>query len=840
MGENEPVDTVADEGAERPDGLSDTLLTGAPLAAFLDRLEEDLDAAGPEGIDVGARLAARQCRADTLQSLFRLCVLWMEADAPERAQAVIDRDGESVADGVPVEERADTRMHLVMLAALISAVREDEAATVAGLQQASQIVTQAGPSLMWRSGGGPVEENAAGYREWAFLFYLTQWTLDTTLAVFDLRWALDVSDPGLALSRSANEALYHASRAQAFQRNGHLDAARDAARHAIRILSQATAPQVVDADDWLKVGDAVIELLPETYPDLAGPVEALSRGLPAALWREDQIRLTRLLARSRHAQGDLAGALSMRVTTTCCLDPYECGDDDFLEWDLPWLVEAGRYDEAGERVGGYLYLFAHLDTRAELIQAQIHPRLADERDQSAWWPLCVMRICAAGADRFEAFLGDPAALPARSAVHTRLFGVLSSEPDLAQALPAIFSAARLLAQERDPGNPWIDRFSLLVERDQGLIDDAQVMSRFEALLGRGVDDGMTWHHYLMARVRALGLPEALRIAPQMRSGTDAYRFSAVTAFGEQIRLEHEPLSLPDLIDGSPEEARHVTTILWQTMYRMTMEQGIARMEQFFTSGVGDRCDASPHVYSELCNNLSIAYTDEHRYDDAIALNIKGLHVSPFAQHYNSMLYAAQNQQATVSIWTSMTPESQTRFREFFVSTAQALWGYMEQEGYNGGDPDEWIRYTVMHLYYLGRHDEIPTWLERLVRWQEEAEEEDPGHLSAGALYARVMCVQYMANVPAQQLTAAGLVDSLRPQIEGSDDMKLFDITGNIYSSLGRDAEAVAYYERHLALNPRSDPDEVRWAEEAAKNLADSQAKVAGPTKRRRWPWHGPR
>ena len=580
-----------------------------------------------------------------------------------------------------------------------------------------------------------------------------------------------------------------------------------------------------NGDDGL-AGPALVGFLDQAEADL----EQAGTELHPALARELDIRLTRLRARALYAQGDLTQALALRDITTCSLEQRALGEDDFFEYDVPWLVEAGRYDEAGQRVAMYLALFALSDAQIDVVRSLIDQRLADPADQSVWWPLCVMRICAYGADLLEVYFPDLTTLPSHSLTHNRLFGAFSREPDLTKAARIVFAAAHQLAEERSPGHPWIERFTILVDYERGLIDDAQVAARFEALVAAGLTEGTTLSRWVMARVAAFGLTTGLSISlPPMPSGADAMRFTSITNDGEPFnRLEATPVGLADLVEQCPDENRQVAQAMWHAMYTTSLRQGIARMEQFFASGVGNPGDANPHYYARLCCDLAVAICDDERFDEAIALCQKGLAASPGARLPATILYIINAQCATPHVWDALDGPTQAGWRRYYVDNAGSLWRFfVAQESYDHFGPNLWIYKTAAHLHYLGRHDEIPLWLERLIRWQEDTAGVSPDQLDRHSLYARVRCLQYMSYAAAQATVCREMIEALKQQLTASSDIELLAVAGVVFGNVGCFDDAIFFYQRHLQLNPRATEDDRQWAADISRNLEDCRVRLVG-------------
>ncbi|MCL2714885.1 MAG: hypothetical protein FWD68_09960 [Alphaproteobacteria bacterium] len=170
--------------------------------------------------------------------------------------------------------------------------------------------------------------------------------------------------------------------------------------------------------------------------------------------------MARLEARASHARGDLRAALAPRNLTIRDLAADSNGEDDFFEYDLPWLVEAGRLKDAGERA--FLWLRGPDLDADEYLATLLNQRLADQTDVSVWWPLCVMMIVLGSSEeQFHGYFGtDMEALRRKSPVHARLFAPLAGATNLTPALfGKVLEAAGQVAEEREPGHPWTLRLA---------------------------------------------------------------------------------------------------------------------------------------------------------------------------------------------------------------------------------------------------------------------------------------------------------------------------------------------------------------------------------------------
>ncbi|KJK25463.1 hypothetical protein UB46_05185 [Burkholderiaceae bacterium 16] len=770
--------------------INGNALTGAQLEQFLDRLEADLEEGNStEAADLLARLRTRPLRADSLESIDRLHTLWMRAGDSAAAQAVVNDDGAAVLALAQREARAGLRMHLALYRLQIANYLDEEEPTRQALGEMRAIVAEM-PDL-----------DANRYRQLRVFDSLERRNLDIALETVELRNALDGAVAQRAAFRAWDHADYQRRRAWALSRHGSDDEARAAAGAAILALQTADADQDVDEDDWLRLGGALIAIVPERLAAFQQAVTALTadRALPQR--RELEVRLARLAARALHAQGDLPGALDACSAARHSLSSD--GGDDFIEYELPWLIEAQRVEEAGRRAFFHIYqLEAEMwDGAARLV----HARLADADDDSVWWPLCAMRACNT-AETLERFISAAQEggqdLRTLSPVHEALFGAVGEE-DSAQAMQAVFAAARALAEQRSPRHPWITRLAAVHDAGAGRIDaTTQAALLYAAAQEGGMDDNRTAYALFHARVQSLGLPQTLKLPhPSLPSGLWGYDFGVT--IGSYLE-EH--------LDSVPAELRNETYRDFIKLQTAAYEQGQACMERYFASGGGHPYDACAHLYSMMCNNLAINYRyDERRYEDAVDLHRRGIAASPFAEHYAGLL----------SVRIAM------KDAEGIVSAAEQLWHYAAEHGYSRHDPNEYLGEVSQALYKLDRDREIPIWLERLVKWQRE-EGLDDDNLSTDALGVRLQMAFNLAHSCPEE--ASVLWSRIARQVEACSVSWMVCLGADTLHGLHRRAEAAALYERALALNPRSNEYECDDASAIEEKLALYRTEAKAPAK----------
>ncbi|MCA8300944.1 hypothetical protein LGN24_05520 [Burkholderia seminalis] len=737
-------------------------VTGQQLGTLMNRLEADLEESdSSRETDLAARLRAQPLRADTLDAVARLHTLWMHAGDPAAARAVIDVDGALVHEAAPPDARPDIRMQLALYRLQVGHHLREHDSVAQAIGEMHEVV-RTSPTL-----------DAERYVRLRMLDTLERDGAAHSLDAIELRHALNGAIAGRARFRAWDEADRQCRRAWALQRLDRAADARAAAEAAVAALGSAAADQDIDAYDWLRIGHAIIEIAPLQLDTIRQAVEARVADWALPPRREVEVRVARLAARAARAQGDLDGALAQCAFARHSLESD--GGDDFVEYELPWLIEAGRFDEAGRRAFFHVYQIegSMLDTVGHIV----HARLADPSDTSVWWPLCVMRAAGFGPTLERLIeLGqqwrDP--LASGSPVHAALFAALGSLDGDARR-HAIADAARELAAQRAPGHPWIARLAAAYDGENGRIDATTQAARLLAAAQEGdLHDNRTAFVLFGARIRALGVAAALKLPPpSLPSGLWSYAFA--------VSIEDE---VDDALEALPAAQRDDVRADLARLQTAVYEQGRACMERFFETGNGHPYDACAHLYSMLCNNLAILYRGVERYDDSLQLHRNGIAASPFAEHYDGIRY----------VLTCQGKDDE------MLEAAEQLWHYAAENGYSRHGPNGYLRDVVRALSRVERSNEMPIWLERLVGWQRDNDQVD-GNLPAEALSARFIFATYMtASHPDQ---AAALYDAARAQAIASSDLSVQLDAGNAAYQLRRDADVKRFYEHVLAANPHA-------------------------------------
>jgi tetratricopeptide (TPR) repeat protein len=189
----------------------------------------------------------------------------------------------------------------------------------------------------------------------------------------------------------------------------------------------------------------------------------------------------------------------------------------------------------------------------------------------------------------------------------------------------------------------------------------------------------------------------------------------------------------------------------------------------------------------LCNNLAInyrCYNDQRLYAQALELHARGIAASSFAEHYQGIL---RNR-----ILLGDNPG--------VAEAAEQLWHYAADYGYGRHDPEEYLEDVARALYRLDREREILIWLERILKWQQDSGVSDK-ELEYSPLFARLKVAMYLSYSLPEAATSLWL--RYAPYVDERQEPSLLGCAGDVLKGLGRNEEAVAYYQRAIE---RSDPN----------------------------------
>lgn len=761
-----------------------SVMTGIELEQLMDRLEAECQENDAQALLTSLR--AQPLKADSMDSVDRLHVLWMNAGDSQAAQAVLEQDAPVILEALPVSERSEPAMNLAIMRLRLANFLEDEPTLLVVLEALHERVAQ------------PLEFDVEYYRQHHTFDDIEYAGVEVALKAIDVRAALANAIPERRALRAWDLADQYQRRARVLARNNRDEEARTAALQAVAALRSAGPDQDIDAGDWMWLGGALIEIIPLRLAMFEQPVAHLTAGLSVPVQREWEVRMARLAARALYAQGNLAKALEICSVATLCLD---CdGSNNFIHYQLPWLMESGDLQAAGRRA--FTDVYFQFEDMWPGTANLIHERLQDFEDQQVWWPLCVMRACIR-PDVLQALLSGLTPVDANAT--TPLLEALH----LAAANPGnydnLYAQARAEAQRRGPQHPWFIRLAAVHDGDAGLIDaPTQLALLLQAIEAGGLHDFRTANSLFDARLQVYGVVGALKQPmPMLASGKDAYNHA--------ITFEE---TAEKAIQALPEGDKDDAYILLAEVQRAIYEQGLAHMERYFATGVGHPFDACAHLYSMLCNNLAIKYRYAHNRNlnnEAIALHRRGLDASPFAEHHNGILDALDN----------------LRDHPGIIEAGEQLWHYANEFGYSRHDPDDYVGRVIFALYSEDRMGEILIWIERLFKWQAQQGISDQ-QLSVWSVFTRLDIARFIATTYPENADA--LWQRYAPFVNTLSDGSLTLSAAKMLEALGRKAEAIDYYERAMAIGPKDEDPLVIDAHDIAKTLQKLRSTERAVTK----------
>jgi cellulose synthase operon protein C len=571
-----------------------TTLSGSRLQAFLDDTDEAVDQQVEAEVDEDiiragliTTLSKQTCRADSMNTVYKLHRLWMRAQQTEQALSVLNEQAQAVVQALPADEQSGAQVAIAFW--LMSAhdqakeLGQGDAGLRASLHHTEAVL-----------GHIPVADQSD--ENWN---RLASWAHDA--GDFELQrrcikaiHTRELAQAGRAAYRAWDEAVCSLRTGKSFAGQGDLTQARVCAQTTIAALEQAAPDQDVDHLDWLKLSDSLIELFPEGLPAVAKNIrERLPRDASLPVRRGVEVRVARLEAKVAAAQGWLDEALVKAEQGRYGLT--EDADDQFSCLMMDWLMQAGRNEAAGriafesafnERPGSAEHAFRL--AQAELVKGlQPHP----------YWALTL--ACAIHDDELQWLWGEEA--------------------------PEAFALRHIaIAEQVAPGHTAVaavQAFHVLATEK----NDAKALALLEtAVKHPDMASSKNIEQLWFCRMRVHGVTKALKM-PVVPCIAGSWCYAIGVALNNQVESE--------LPEGTRFDSNAV-----EALGAQYYEMGLFRFESFFASGKGHFKDADVHTYSMLCNNLAIYY----RYNidqpqKALPLHHKGIAASPFAEHYNGVM-----------------------------------------------------------------------------------------------------------------------------------------------------------------------------------------------------------
>lgn len=715
-----------------PIHMTPSTLSASALQAFLDETEQALEQQlqselAPPIIQGNLRSAMQRhrYRADTIESVRRLANLWSRADEPNAALQVLDQDGQALLAAVPGDEYENTRLTLALTRV---GVLSDCPARVLPDAEAAYALLRS------------MVHHAQSEEAWSYLG-----SLAGRAGLFELerrciegRYAYQCAQATRSPYRAYDKGRAELWRAHSYSREGASVQALAAAAEAMHAFQEAGPEQVLDAEDWLHLGDSLVTLMPQGVAAIVERVHALASAstLPLPRRRDIAIRAARVQARALYQQGALAEALDAARAGRYALS---CDDDDaFSALVLDWLLEAGQQSQAAE-----LAFECAFNERAISLDHACRVALAQLADTGAssspYWPLALAWASTVDATRwvvgqedltefFETHMrlarAADLALSAIDAVQGLY--LIDNAQDYAAALPLLESAAR---------NPELA--------------SSQVVPKI-------------WE----CRMRLHGVERALQMP-----------FVEVACAGwcYHIGVELQYDTRDELALGSAWPKQAVDALAARYY-----EHGAAQFEQFFATGQGLYRDADVHVYSMLCNNLAIHYRiNTSDYHAAIALHRKGIAASAFAEHYDGILHCL--------FLLEDDPGA--------IDAAEQLWHFAAECGYSRHSPARYIFDLAKCLHRQERGAEIAVWVHRLDQWWDSLDEDERSEHAGDYWDTMSVALYYMGY--SQEADALARLDAVLLDLCAADRPMAARMAANSLSRAGQHERALTLYRQAL-------------------------------------------
>lgn len=699
---------------------------------------------------LSALLARQACRADDMEAVSRLHRLWLQAGRPDQALRVLQDDGRAALDALAPEERADSGVRLVFWRIDIQLA---DGSAAPALQQSLEEAEQA---LAAQAGA----DNGSA---WIHLADLSGRAGDQARArrCIQALHQRNASDPDRDTYRAWDAAMLNARLAATHQAEGRAEQALGCARAAIDALATATPGQDVDSDDWLNLGERLLDVAPALIDDIARHAPArLPADAAAPLHRKLGVQLARLRARALHARGLLEQALALAPSGRFCLT---CGEEDsFSALVLDWLIEAQRWPEAA-RLACELANAEREGSGLHACRAAIAHQDRDDEDNETRAHWLLARASRAQYDELRAAHGIT-----DLAAHW--------EPALAQA------------EQWMPGHALIPllRGEYMLRMGH---EPAETLRCLEAVAQLpALASGYVLENLYLLRMRVHGVPQALAM-PFVKSVGGSWNYHI------GVRLEDLQEELPEGTEWPWPDVRAL-----QARY---YEQGLACFEAFFATGEGHYRSGDIHDYSMLCNNLGINY---RCYQDkpalALPLHAKGIEASSFAEHYNGIVNCHRDMQN----------------HEALLTSAEQLWNYAITYGYGRHRPDQYFDEVSQSLWELSRSAEAVIWRQRLQEWWDSLDEEDQRQYGDSHLHTLVMLLCEMTvEQPEDSLPQ---IEALLPRIRACQWTAVHANAALAFKRAGQHQRAMALYQELLPRCASASEEDVGRRQRAEEALAE--------------------
>ncbi len=742
-------------------------LGGEALDLFLREtealIEQEQEAQVPTHLlqaTLASHLGSRSYRVDNLDQLNGLFHLWLYANEVDAALHLIDTQEPHVLAAMNADEREDNRVRLAFWRVRALRERPEDPRLPLAAENAARLL-------------GSLSNEQQAEDSWTHLADLMRdvGQYELSRKYQEARYRLNISRPGRQRFRAWDDAVYALNLGHSHLAEQNAALARQAAQNACSALLNAAADQDIDHEDWLRLGQSLVELDPESYPVIAGQVRKLMPATYAqARCRDVEVRLARLEASSLYRRGQLAAALEKSAEGRFGLTNDD--DDSFSATVLDWLIEAGRLEAAAELAFECAFMEREGSMEAACRHAQHWLDAAPQ--PTPYWALTLAHASQVEELRWVAGDEDPQVFYARHLARARQCAPQHPAADLIEA------------------TYWLEHEEAAWHKAAPLLERA-------AQAPEWLHTDAIYQTYL-CRMHVHG-PQAGLELPMIVAKVAGWNYDI------GVKLSY------NLEDEFPEQD-------WSQTRQMELiiahyEAGLQRFEAFFASGRGCYRDGDIHGYSMLCNNLAIKYRDQLKdYDKAIALHRKGIATSPFAEHYYGIVWCLEH----------------AGRHEEFVEAAEQLWHFAAEYGFSRHDPAGYIREVALALNRLGRGGELPIWLQRLEEWWSEQDEEvQSGEKDA---YFNAL-ITLLINISRQQpADALARLQSSLPALRAEKRVDYMELAGRIHERAGQYEQAIALYEEALVLP--FDADDEPYRDNAREYMEDCRKALGGGDKKPWW------
>ncbi len=302
---------------------------------------------------------------------------------------------------------------------------------------------------------------------------------------------------------------------------------------------------------------------------------------------------------------------------------------------------------------------------------------------------------------------------------------------------------------------------------------------------------------LLARIHVHGLKETLE-RPAVFAEQAGWNYNVSALFSEflQSHFSDVPEHFENLIENL------------KAQYGL---KALSQMESFFATGQGQYKDSDIHCYSMCCNNMAIYYRHQHKEETALVLHQNGIIASPFAEHYEGIMWCYFN----------------LNHREKFIDAAENLFQFAHKQGYSRHNPNAYFLEVANTLWVLKRHEALLLWLERLEKFNQE------NHYTAvmtdwtqaeyvrEVLRTQLTFICLLATTKKTRTKALNSLNTVLDQAKSLEDHAIDGIIAQAYQRAQQYKLAYEWYKtalEHAALPDQMYPASVSWKKDMQENL----------------------